>query len=195
LLPTPLPSFGPPTGAVPTPPAVSTSSAVAPVVLSKTSDSLTVPTAATYGITQTGFSGGYTVTGNTNTSVVSTSISGATLTVTPLAYGTAIVTVSGNGGGASATLSLTVSSSAISISPTSATLTAGGSAATFAITQPGYSGGYTVVSNSNTSAVSTSITGATLTVTPLAAGSANIVIGGNGQTFSLRYRAPPKGKK
>jgi uncharacterized protein YjdB len=195
LLPTPVPSFAPPSGAVPTPPAVSTSSAVAPVVLSKTSDSLTVPTAATYGITQTGFSGGYTVTGNTNTSVVSTSISGATLTVTPLAYGTAIVTVSGNGGGASATLSLTVSSSAISISPTSATLTAGGSAATFAITQPGYSGGYTVVSNSNTSAVSTSITGATLTVTPLAAGSANIVIGGNGQTFSLRYRAPPKGKK
>ena len=124
---------------------------------------------------------------SSNTSRVTTSMSGATLTITAAATGTATVTVTASDGedNVSQSFDVTVhprpnSRPVVSSDIADQTLTAGGSAATFDLSD--YFSDpdddvltYSASSNA-TSIASASVSGSTLTITPVSAGSATITV-------------------
>lgn len=117
-------------------------------------------------ITVSGGGGTYSVSGNTNTSVVSTSLSGNVLTVYGNAVGNSTISIcdqSGNCGSLYVNVGSTTGGGSITFSQTSPTLSLGQ-----VIYVNIYGGsGYYVSSNNDSSIASQSISGSTLTVTAL----------------------------
>ena len=131
---------------------------------------------------------------SSNTSRVTASMSGASLTIRPVAAGSARITVTASLDGESAEqhFDVTVNSSTIvqpmpNRSPVvdddiaNQTLTAGGSSVTFDLddyfSDPDPNDDLTYsASSSNTSRVTTSVSGSTLTITPVAKGSAAVTV-------------------
>ena len=131
---------------------------------------------------------------SSNTSRVTTSVSGSTLTIRPVAKGGATVTVTADDGedDVSQSVMVTVNSSTIVQPPPNRspvvdddiadqTLTAGGSSVTFDLDDyfsdpdPNDDLDYSA-SSSNTSVASAGVSGSTLTITPLAKGSATVTV-------------------
>ena len=127
-------------------------------------------------VTISGGNGTYTVSGNSNTSAVSTSLSGNSLTVSGLAVGGATITVCDTSN-TCGTLSVTInssSSSGLSFSQNNISLMTGGSQV---ITVSGGNGTYHISNDSNSSAVSVGTSNSNgITVYALAAGSATITV-------------------
>ena len=121
--------------------------------------------------------------GSSNTNVVTASVSGSTLTLTPVAKGTAKISVTaddGEVGWVPPKSTATVNNSRPQGSLSDVTLTVGGGAQTInllnSFSDPDgdsltFSGG-----SSNTNVVTASVSGSTLTLTPVAVGSATISI-------------------
>jgi hypothetical protein len=129
-------------------------------------------------VSLSGGSGNYTVSSNSNTTVVSTNLSGNTLTVTGLATGGATITVcDASNASTCGTLSVTVggsSSSGLTFSQNNISLAAG---ATLTVNISGGNGVYEVSSNSNSSAVSVGMSGGNgIVVDASNAGSATITV-------------------
>lgn len=115
-----------------------------------------------------------------DTSLVTTSCSGSTITITSLNYtGVTTITVA-NDAGDTATLTVTVSTFSVSISSTSTSIIKGKTTTITASTNPS---GYTVSwANQNSSIVSMSTSGNSITVTGLKVGTATITATANGVT-------------
>ncbi len=123
---------------------------------------------------------------SSNTSVATTGLSGSTLTVTPVAKGSATVTVTANDGEdkVSPTFTVTVSNRPPVCNIPNQTLTAGGSAVTLNLNDhcsddDGDTLTYEDATSSNTSVATTGLSGSTLTVTPVAKGSATVTVTAN----------------
>lgn len=127
-------------------------------------------------VTISGGNGTYSISGNSNTSAVSTNLSGNTLTVSGLAAGGATITVCDTSN-TCGTLSVTInssSSSGLSFSQNNISLMTGGSQV---ITVSGGNGTYHISNDSNSSAVSAGMTNSNgITVYALAAGNATITV-------------------
>ena len=108
---------------------------------------------------------------SSNTTVATATISGSTLSVTGVAAGPATITVSDSDAG-SVTVAVAVTP-ALSVSPTSLSLTAGGTASSCAIS--GGTAPYTAAS-SDTTVATVSINGSLLTVTGVSAGTTTITV-------------------
>ncbi len=125
-------------------------------------------------ITISGGTGIYSVTSNSNPSVIQTAINGSSINLyANSTSGSATITVCSTNmsscGVINATASAAITSSVLSFSQTNPGITPG---QTVAITVSGGSGSYYVASNSNTGAVQANLIGSTLTLYGNAAGSA-----------------------
>lgn len=127
----------------------------------------------------------YYLSQNSNSSVVSASISGNTLTLFGLNYGSSNITVCQSGSSyACGTLYATVyggnyNYGQISFSTSNPILNVGQSMAVSITPNSGFSNSFFISQNSNTNAVSASLSGTTLNLTGLNYGSSTIVIGQN----------------
>ena len=121
-----------------------------------------------------------------NTAVVTVSTLGSTVSITPVAVGSATITVTASDGALTATQTFTATVNAANRAPAAVgtipaqTLTAGGTAATVNVSSnfsdpDGDTLTYTATS-SNTTVASVSVASATLTITPKAAGTATITV-------------------
>ena len=125
-----------------------------------------------------GASGPYYVSGNSNPTVVQTSLSGSSLSLTALyVAGTSSITVCPSSSGACGTLTVTVggggSSSSIYFSQSNPSVAVGQSSP---VTVSGGTGTYYISSNSNSAIVAAYLSGSTLTLTGVAAGNSTITI-------------------
>ncbi len=120
----------------------------------------------------------YYVSSNSNSSVVSASITSNTMTLSAIATGSANVTICSSNGTACGTVYVTVnvSASGLTLNPANVTLTAVNQSATAQING---SGSFYVSSNSNPSAASAAISGANLIISANGAGTTNIGICSN----------------
>lgn len=148
--------------------------------ISFSQNNLTVPSNSSQSVTLTGGGGTYTVSGNSNTTVISTSLSGNTLTVSGLAAGGATVTVCDAANMSTcATLSVTVGASTsgtsgLTLSQASVSLVVG---ANQVVNISSGNGIYSISNNSNSSVVSVGMSGTTgIIVAGMNAGSATITV-------------------
>jgi putative peptidoglycan binding protein len=143
--------------------------------ISFSTNNFSLPIGGSQSVTVSGGNGTYTISSNSNASVVSTGLSGSTLTVSGLAAGSAAINVCDTSN-TCGTLSVTINSSSassISFGQNNISLAAGGSQV---ISLSGGNGTYNLSTNSNPSAVSASIASNAITVYAFASGSATITV-------------------
>jgi hypothetical protein len=126
------------------------------------------------------FSGTYYVSNNTNSGVVTTSVSGSTLTLYGQSSGSTTITVCQSGGSsACGSLYVTVSggmTGQITFSDQSPVVNVGQTRQINIYAPYLYSGSYYVSSNSNSSAVSASVSGSSLNLYGIASGSSTVMV-------------------
>lgn len=188
-----------PTGIVFTPPAVlppasppptTTPAPTASPVVANPSSLAFSNTGATFSKTvsmsQAGYAGAFALSG-INTAIATAAITGSTITVTPVAAGSTSLHVVG-GGSQSVDIPITVATSgSVVASPSSLNFLNAGSAfnQTVALSQSGYSGGFTL-SGINTSIATATVSGSTVTVTPVSSGTTTLrATGGSGQFVDM----------
>ncbi len=160
-----------------------TTSSSGSLYFSNTNPTLTVGQATT--LTVSGGSG-YYVTGNTNPSAVSQSVSGNTITLTGQASGSATITVcSASNGCGTFTVTVNGSSSGgyVTFGVTNPTVVAG---QTYSVSLSGASS-YYVSATANANILQGSVNGSTLTLTGESAGSASITVCASGGNCSTIY--------
>jgi len=123
-----------------------------------------------------GGNGTYSISSNSNASVISPSISGSTLNLYGSNTGTAIITIcstSGSCGTITPTVSYTSTGGSLTLSQTSLTLLLG---QTLSVTVSGGTAPYSLPATNNSSIVQTSLNNNIITITGLNAGSANLYV-------------------
>jgi FtsP/CotA-like multicopper oxidase with cupredoxin domain len=159
-----------------------------PMTVSNANVSFASATAPAQAVTLSGGKAPFSVTGCS--SVANASVSGSTVTISPVGAGSCVLTVS-DSSGLTATISVSVAAAApkITLAPTSVSFTTPTSPAQ-PVTISGGTPGYTVA---GCSGVATgTVSGSTLTVTPVAAGSCSMTVtdaAANTQTLAVSVNA------
>ena len=135
--------------------------------------------------------GTLTIENGPDTTKATASISGTSLTVTPVAAGTTSLTLKETNGNKTATISITVLATSITATPSSVTTDIG---QTQTVTLSGTNAGeFSIVTPSEESIAKASISGSTLTIVPVGAGETSVVVKrGNGNketTISITINA------
>ena len=128
--------------------------------------------------------GALSISSGTTNSYVTPTLSGDTLTLAPKAAGTTNITIKEANGGKTVTIAVTVKTTTISASPTSVTAYVGGGNKTVTLSGTN-AGGFSIVTQPNSTYATASISGSTLTITPKAQGDTSVVVkesNGNKQT-------------
>jgi hypothetical protein len=149
------------------------------ITFSQSSITLTSGQSSTINIYSNNAYGFYYISSNSNNNVVSASISGSSLYLSPIASGSSTITVCQYNNNNCGSVYVTVSgysSGSIYFNPSSLSISSGQTSMVYLSTPYGYSGNYYIYANTSSYIATASISGSTLTITGNNNGTATITV-------------------